>query len=131
MTDTISPFEGSKPTILVDWELISSFPRNELGDRIIFWLTRVRAEFNLVLLVSYPDYNDFVPSERSLPELPEFDAVIRNTGRKREVDFKLNALGILRDVSISRPVVALEGNYSARQSFMVEGLVTLSESDVK
>lgn len=124
MTDTDLPVGATKPTILVDWDTIS---QPHYSEKFFGWLHARGEKFNLALLVCYPDMNDFNDSGMGVPN---FDVVIRNSGHKRELEFKLNALSVLEDVSISKPVAVLDGSYSARVSFGIAGLITLSDVGV-
>jgi hypothetical protein len=71
----------------------------------------------LVLLVTYPQINDWDPKQRNDIE---FDAIVRNTGGKQDIVFKRHALQILRDASSYNVVSAVDGNYAAREMYRTE-----------
>lgn len=122
MTDTDYAFGASKPSILVDWDILDS------NAELQHWLRGRAGIFNLVILVTYPNERDY-PSGEFTDAYMQADTVIRNTGYKTDLAFKLHALSILRDVSSSAPVVAVDGNFLVRKEFGKAGLVVLSERD--
>jgi len=124
MTDTDLPVGATKPTIFVDWDTIDGNPKFQN------WLRARGKIFNLALLVSYPDIRDYTYFESKYDDLLRFDSVVRNTGKKRELEFKLNALEVYREVSSSVPVAILDGSFSARAIFAAEGLIALSDVEL-
>jgi hypothetical protein len=104
-----------RPAIIVDFDTLKN------NDKAIRYVSNHQRLFAIHLLVSYPDFNDYVDGDEI-----EYASVIRNSGRKREMEFKMHALQVIRDLSNTVPVVAIDGDWNARRSYEGEGLVTLS-----
>jgi hypothetical protein len=76
MTDTMHAF---RPAILVDWDTIN--PNGATREDLLWDLTKYAKNFDIILLVTYPDYSDYVYDNGSFNE-DLFTVVIRNTGKK-------------------------------------------------
>lgn len=112
--------------ILVDWDLYRTNPytRDFVKDR--------EGQARMILLVNDPATNDYIhPADTSPisddPEI-EWDAVIRNTGDKDVVKFKVTVLEIIKDVSNLDPVIGLDVNNIVNKHYRNEGvLITIED----
>lgn len=118
MTDTDMTF---RPAILLDWD--SFCPNGGLNAEKIDALSKLCKVYDIVVLVTYPDFNDYYTQESFtlLPKEPV--AVLRNTGFKRDLEFKKKAYEIMRDASLSIPVAFYDLNYTAANFYYGEGLI--------
>jgi len=120
MSDTIK----TQAAILVDYNLYA------YNVSVRSWLSirkRRAPETAFVLLVSDPAHEDYDAEDKRWNGLGtvemEFDAVIRNSGGKRDITFKLNALHVIKDVSNLIPVLALEEDLYVQQMFEDNGVL--------
>ena len=88
--------------IIVDWDLYRTHPAT------FKFIAEREGRTRLVLLVPFPELNDYNFTEEQ--DAVHWDVIIRNTGDKSSSEFKYNAMSIIRDVSTTIPIIALDSD---------------------
>lgn len=105
--------------IIVDWALFKTNPKVQA------FVSQRAHVASTVLLVT--DADDALNASSSVPEI-EWDVIIRNTGKRPDVMFKMNAFDVLDEVSNLTPVIAFDYSVPVNTYYRDHGvLVTLED----
>lgn len=112
--DTVKKPNKRKAAVLVDYNLFIS--SQELRD----WLDTHKDDAEYVLLVDPP----IGPGEKLAPTAEDtFEVVIQNSGKKGAVNFKMNALRVVQDMSNLIPVIAFDADSITLKMYEENGIL--------
>lgn len=128
-TPTLTQSPPKQAAVLVDFDLYSysDSVKDFIADKIFLSPNTV-----FVLLVSDPAHNDYDLEKFRQKNFAEFSVVLRNTGQKKDFEFKKTAIGVVKEISNLIPVVLIDGDWSVRSQAEADGvLLTLSDNNIK